>query len=329
MNKFKFYFILSIAIVTLFSCSKKEDDVVIVPPRAYSVQYTTDITDIEEYLNTYYIESVSADFDIKLSKIPAGGTQKSIKNQTTYKLMTRKVKMHDVEYLVYYLVLREGSGEKPSNVDGVFAAYKGDYLTRKIVSDVSVLETTEFEVNNFPNSFFGLTSFIVGWSEIFPQFKTGKSVPNPIGDGSVIHEDFGAGVMFVPSGLAYYNRGANSIPAYAPLIFSFKLYAIERYDHDGDGIMSFQEDLNGDGYMYDFRNKNNYPTTPAKNEDDTDEDGAPDFIDQDDDGDGFSTKLERKYIDVNGVTQYYDFASIPLCSGGNGKKRHLDTKCHD
>ena len=48
----------------------------------------------------------------------------------------------------------------------------------------------------------------------------------------------GAGVMFLPSGLAYFNGASGSIPSYSPLIFSFKLYAIKRADQDGDGILS-------------------------------------------------------------------------------------------
>jgi hypothetical protein len=37
-----------------------------------------------------------------------------------------------------------------------------------------------------------------------------------------------------------------------PLIFKFKLFAISRLDQDGDGIPSYLEDLNGDGYMKSF-----------------------------------------------------------------------------
>jgi hypothetical protein len=35
-------------------------------------------------------------------------------------------------------------------------------------------------------------------------------------------------VSFIPSGLGYFSQGQNSIPAYAPLIFSIKLYEINR-----------------------------------------------------------------------------------------------------
>lgn len=327
MNKIKFYFILSMLSLALFSCSKSSDEAEVTPPREYSVQYATDIKDIEEYLKTYYIEEVTADFDIKISKIPTGGTQKSVWDQTAYPLKFREVDLHGVKYKLYYLALNQGVGESPCNVDAVFAAYKGDYLQQVTKDGVTTLTVTEFERLSNPQQFFQLTGVIKGWSEIFPLFKKGTYVSNS--DGTISYKNFGAGVVFIPSGLAYYNSGQGTIPSYSPLVFNFKLYEIQRNDQDGDGIASYLEDLDGDGYMYSFTNTTLYPAKPTVNPDDTDGDGVPDFIDVDDDGDNYTTKLERSYKDANGVIKYYDFANIPLCSGGNGKKRHLDPKCHD
>ena len=326
MNKFKYYFILLITTVSLFSCSK--DDVAeIAPPRDYAVQYATDLADIEEYLKNYYIEDVSPDVDTKITKIPAGGTQPSIfsyLNSPTFpKLLSREVKLHDITYKLYYLVLREGTGTSPSNVDGVLAGYKGDYLSREKVAEVETLTATFFEESKNPQQFFNLfTNLDVplrAWSQIFPLFKTGTYESNV--DGTISYNDFGAGVMFIPSGLGYYSSGSNSIPAYAPLIFSFKLYEINRLDSDGDGILNFQEDVNGDGYM-------RVLATGVVNPDDTDGDGIPNFLDVDDDGDGITTKKE--ITDANGVV--YPFAAIPSCDGNTTNpariKKHLDKNCH-
>lgn len=312
--------------LALFSCSKNKDEEV-TPPREYSEQYPTDLKDIEEYLKTYYIEEVTADFDIKISKIPTGGTQKSIWDQTTYPLKFREVNLHGLKYKLYYLVLNEGIDESPSNVDAVFTAYKGDYLQQVTKDGVTTLTVTEFERSSNPQQFFQLTSVIRGWSEVFPLFKKGTYTSNS--DGTVSYKDFGAGVVFIPSGLGYYNSGSGSIPSYAPLVFNVKLYEVQRNDQDGDGIPSYLEDLDGDGYMYSFTNTTSYPTKPTTNPDDTDGDGVPDCFDVDDDGDNYTTKLERSYKDANGVVKYYDFANIPLCTGGNGKKRHLDPKCYN
>jgi hypothetical protein len=344
MNKFKYYFIVLVTTISFFSCSK-DNPAVIVPLREYSVQYTTDIATIEEYLKSYYITvtnrpGFSDDQDVVFTKIPSGGNQQSIwsyLNATSFpKLLSRDVNFHGITYKIYYLVLREGTGEKPTNVDGVLAAYREDYLTKVAATTTTAAElrVTQSEESKFPQNFFYLTTN-VGKSEIFPQFGKGTYTANA--DGTVSYSNFGAGVMFLPSGLAYYDKGKGSIPSYSPLVFSFKLYEIQRTDLDReddfrinpDGIPSYLEDIDGDGYVYDFRNKINYPITPTTNPDDTDGDGIPDFLDVDDDGDNYTTKLERSYKDANGLVKYYDFANIPFCAGGNGKKRHLDPKCHD
>ena len=332
MNKIKFYFILSMLSLALFSCSK-DKEAEVAPPREYSVQYATDIKDIEEYLKTYYIEEVTTDFDIKISKIPTGGTQKSIWEQTTYPLQFREVNLHGLKYKLYYLVLNQGVGESPSNVDAVFTAYKGDYLQQVTKDGVTTLTVTEFERSSNPQQFFQLTSVIRGWSEVFPLFKKGAHTSNS--DGTVSYKDFGAGVMFIPSGLAYYAAGKGVIPGYSPLIYSFKLLATQRLDHEfkivdqvviaiPDGIMSFQEDLDGDGYVWTKEELN----AGVINPDDTDGDGIPDFLDTDDDGDGVSTKKE--ITAANGTL--IPFADIPSCDGNTTNpariKKHLDKNCY-
>ena len=327
-----------IGVVSLFSCSKN-DAAEIEPPRDYAVQYATDNTDIEEYLKTNYITvtdhpGFADDQDVTITKIPTGGTQKSIWDQTTYELKSRNVSLHSITYKLYYLVLREGIGQSPCNVDGVLTAYKGDYLSRVAKDNVSTLTATAFEEVKFPTAMIDLNNVIRGWKEIYPQFKSGTYTSNS--DGTISYKDFGSGVMFVPSGLAYYDTGKGSISAYAPLVFSFKLYEIQRLDHElviggasiipaPDGVKSFQEDLDGDGYVW---TKGELPTD-AINPDDSDGDGIPNFLDVDDDGDGYSTKTEIKNP-ATGLS--YPFASIPSCDGNTTDaariKKHLDKNCH-
>jgi hypothetical protein len=337
MNKFKYYFILLITMVTFFSCSKNNTPD-IAPPRDYAVQYATDNTDIEEYLKTYYITvtdhpGMADDQDVTFTKIPEGGTQPSIYSYlgaSSYpRLMVREVSkdllIHNVAYKIYYLVLRPGSGQSPTNVDGVLASYHGEYLERTSITTNGVtttpLSSTFFEELKNPQSFFSLNTTVTGWSEIFPQFKTGTYSSNA--DGTVSHTDFGAGVMFIPSGLGYFNYGSGLIPAYAPLVFSFKLYEIQRLDQDNDGIPSYLEDIKGDNYLYDYRNTTNYSSSTSKNLNDTDGDTIPDYLDVDDDGDGYTTKLEIKNP-ATGIA--FPFANIPTCT--SAKKNYLDSTCH-
>ena len=332
MNKFKFYLILSIITVSIISCSKDKAPPV-EPPRDFATQYTADNTVIEDYLKANFITIINHagfddDQDVTISPITNGET--SIWDQTVYQLKTRNISIHNITYKTYYLVLRTGLGESPSNVDGVLASYKGDYLEpiASTTSAVATVTATKFEEVKYPQSILSLNSAINGWSEIFPQFKTGTYAPhldsNGNADGTITYKDFGAGVMFLPSGLGYYNTGSGAIPPYTSLVFSFKLYEIQRLDQDADGIPSYLEDL--DGYMYDYRNIVNYPTAPVdaiRYADDTDKDGIPDFLDVDDDGDNYTTKLEIK----NPATGLpYPFGSIPTCT--SGKKNYLDATCH-
>lgn len=301
MNKFKYYFILLITTISLFSCSKN-DTVAVEPLRDYAEQYATDNTTIEEYLKTYYITVIdhpgfSDDQDVTFAKIQDGGTQKSIWDQTDYELKSRVINLNEVNYKLYYLVLREGTGSSPTNVDGVLSSYRGDYLEEITASNVTTLTATQFEEVKYPQQMISLFSTITGWSEIFPQFKTGSYTTNA--DGTISYNDFGAGIMFIPSGLAYYASGSGAVPAYVPLVFSFKLYELQRLDQDGDGLSSYLEDVNGDGYMRSL-------ATGIVNPDDTDGDGIPNFLDVDDDADGYSTKQE-----ISAGTDYLDKNSHP------------------
>ncbi|MCD0472180.1 FKBP-type peptidyl-prolyl cis-trans isomerase [Flavobacterium sp. JAS] len=329
MNKFKYYFILLLAGISLVSCSKKDDDEpVVVPLRDYKTQYDVDNANIEEYLKTNYI-TVNADMDVTISLITDPSTQPSIMsylNSDSFpKLLLRDIDLHGIAYKMYYLVLREGVGTSPMNTDGVVAAYRGEYLSRieKTVTVPSHLTTTFFEQVLYPNSAFDLYGAIMGWSEIFPQFKTGTTSVNA--DGSNKYENFGAGVLFIPSGLGYYASppASSTIPVYSPLIFSFKLYDFKRLDHEyvisngaivgtPDGVLDINEDIDGDGYVRDYRNTTLYPNKPV-NPDDTDGDGIPDFLDSDDDGDGYTTRFEitkPSGAPVTGVSLYYPWDPV-------------------
>ncbi|CAN1565271.1 hypothetical protein MCETHM1_02867 [Flavobacteriaceae bacterium] len=335
MSKIKFYFIFLIATVVLISSCNKDDNnsAEVTPPKPYAEQYPLDIAAIEDYLKTNYISEVvnkpgfPEDQDVTIKKITDAATQPSLysylNSATLPRLTSRDVSLHDIVYKVYTLVIREGvkggtpvsGGEYPSNVDGIFTGYKG-----------TLLDGTVFDSSNNGQILYNLDGskrdggipVIRGWSDGFPQFKTGwlSSESN----GTVGYNDFGVGVMFLPSGLGYYSQVKTAIPAYSPLVFSIKLYALKRYDHDADGIPSFQEDLNGDRYMNSF-------AAGVDNPDDTDKDGTPDFLDFDDDGDNYATRGEVK--DKDG--KVYPFDLIPDCDGNQTKpdrlKRHLDKNC--
>ncbi len=292
------------------SCSKSDDEPVVTPPREFVVQYGYDKDVIEKYLNNYtYTINANNDitFSVHNSETSANPKLISLLNATTFpKLLSKDVALHNITYKVYYLVFNEGNtSRKPSRVDEVFTAYRGFYLENQ--NGVLGLDI-EFENNPLPNSLFSLTSVIRGWTEIFPLFGTGTIDTSAPENGPTVYQNYGVGAIFIPSGLGYFNIGTTSIPSYSPLVFTFKLYDLKRADQDADGVLSIDENLNGNDNFID---------------DDTDSDGVPNFVDIDDDNDGYITKTEIQKPDGT----YYSFTDIPFCSSGTIKK-HLDKNCH-
>ena len=291
-NYFKIVLFLAIGL-TIASCTKN-DTIPSVALREYKVQYAADLDSIDKYIDTHYI-TVDTDYNVTMTKIPVGGTQLSIRLQQTYPLDSVKVQNdeHNVNYKVYYLKLREGTNQRTTAVDSVYVSYKGNLLTNG-----------QFDYSESP-IWFQLQTVVAGWGEIIPLFKTGTydttEGPNPTS-----FSNFGAGVMFLPSGLGYYNQIPSAyIPSYSPLIFSFKLKSQRYRDHDRDGILSKDEvdptvvgqkpedyDSDGDKFanMYDIDDDGDYYMT--KNEihknangtiifEDTDGDGIPNYLDKD------------------------------------------------
>lgn len=303
LKKFKmkryFRLLTILTVITLFTACKRDDDgLTPVPPRDYGEQYAAEKVIIQEYLQTHYIANVDEDMNVSLQPIPNGGTQTSIWDQTEYPLQSKPVNSNGVDYTVYYLTLNEGGGESPTRADLIKAAYRG-----------TLLDGTQFDYLPYPQSFSPLEEAIKGWQEIIPLFKTGTYIDIPNNPNPPTFEDFGAGVMFLPSGLAYFNNpvGTN-VPSYSPMIFTFKLYQLEYVDSDEDGILNKDETEQGIDII-DY---------------DTDGDGIPNYLDTDDDGDGYPTLTE--ITDENG--NLYDFENIPSCSESSTVPRHLDPSCH-
>ena len=297
MNKY-FKIVLFLVIgITIASCSKSDSNST-VALRAYPAQYKSDMDSIDKYIDTHYIQSVDGDFNITMAKIPVGGSQLSLRLQQNYPLDTIKVQNddHNVNYKIYYLKLREGVNESTTAVDSVFVSYKGNLLT-----------DGQFDYSESP-IWFQLQAVVAGWGEIIPLFKTGtydaSEGPNP-----TTFANFGAGVMFLPSGLAYYNQIPSAyIPSYSPLIFSFKLKSQRSRDHDRDGVLSKDEINTAVGVSHKPKDY------------DSDGDGTPNFYDDDDDGDHFMTKNEI-HKNTNGSIIFED-------TDNDGIPNYLDPDNH-
>jgi FKBP-type peptidyl-prolyl cis-trans isomerase FkpA len=266
-----------------------------VEARPYADVYAEDIAEIEGFMDTHFM-TVDGNYNVTYTKITGStpGTPISSRPDLDFKTISKG----GVDHKLYFIKLNEGVGSNPTVLDSVFSSYKGHK------TDLSVFDSASSPI------WFQLQQVIQGWQEIFPEFKTGNLATDPL-TGVTTYSDFGAGVMFVPSGLGYYNQAVGSISSYSPLIFNFKLMKLKYRDHDGDKILS----------------KDEYGGPTSGTALDTDGDGKPNYADFDDDNDGKLTKEEIRI--TTGVSSWYPFASIPTCgSGGNGKKKHLDPFCY-
>jgi hypothetical protein len=266
-----------------------------VEARPYAEVYAEDKAEIEDFMATHFM-TVDADFNVTYTKITGSTPGTPISSRTDLEFKT--ISKGGVDHKLYFIKLNEGVGSNPTVLDSVFSSYKGHK------TDLSVFDSASSPV------WFQLQQVIQGWQEIFPEFKTGNSVTDPL-TGVTTYSDFGAGVMFVPSALGYYNQAVGNIGSYTPLIFNFKLMKLKYKDHDGDKILS----------------KDEYGGPTSGTALDSDGDGKPDYGDFDDDNDGFLTKNEiKKPVITPGVHPgWYAFDAPELnCTFGNGKKKHLN-----
>lgn len=324
----------------LFNACNKEDT----PTsslRDRQVVYDENIIEIREYLETNYL-TFDANNNVTAELIPEGGTQtsiwetyavdnfnntgvrsvpyKEVKNDIRRTLYTDGEGTDDVNYKLYYIKINEGGGVAPTSLDSTFVAYKGWNLNNVVFDQNNTGRWFTFPEPNM--------SSISGFRQILSEIKTEGSY-SVGGDGVVTHYDYGDIIVFIPSGLAYFGTTLTNISAYSPIAFRIKLFSRKERDHDGDRVLSNYEDFsydnNGDR-IYGIDGDNDFFN------DDTDGDKTPDFLDVDDDGDGFLTKFEIRYepdqVGNPGVYDYYDYSSIPTCNGT--LKKHLDPSpgCH-
>lgn len=298
--KFNYKLLLVLPILFLLvGCPK--DDPAGEEIRPFSDVYAEDIAEIEQFMDTHKM-NVDANYNVTFEEITSTnpGTPISDRSDLEFKIINQ----NDIAYKLYYIKLREGVGERPTRLDSVYTSYKGH-------------KTNLTSFDSAPNPvWFELEDLIQGWREIMPEFKIGTYVAN--GDGTFTFNDFGAGVMFIPSGLAYFNASAGTVEAYTPIIFNFKLMNLRYKDHDADKILS--KDEYGP----------NYPSSYL----DSDGDGVKDYLDIDDDNDGVLTKVELATTSATLITgvnsSHYVYSTIPVCPGStNGKPIHLNPACQN
>lgn len=297
-----------LCLLTVFLSCNKDDDGGPTPDntRDRTEQQATDKDSLTDYLQRHYYNSSAfvsnpdpSMTDLIISELPEDGILPDPDNNT---LLIDAVETHttvfaDTDYEYYILRLNQGGGlESPHFCDDVRVNYRGNLLNEEIFD--STVNPSDLD----------LSSLIPGWRKVMPQFNVALSfVENS--DGTVQYMNHGLGVMFLPSGLAYFAELRPGIPSYSCLVFQFELYSTSVNDHDADLVPSYLEDLNGDGEF----NIDIEEVTDAT-DDDTDDDNIPDYADPDDDGDGVLTKYEdidgdgdpTNDIGMNGIPKYLD-----------------------
>ncbi|MDW5290953.1 FKBP-type peptidyl-prolyl cis-trans isomerase [Formosa sp. PL04] len=291
----------------VFTCKSDDDDdgVVVVPARDRTEVYAENIAEIEAYLDTHFYNYDEFDFNdpysvandnfiVQFDTI-AGVNSDKIPLSESPELLSMQVPDsvdEDLIYTLYYLMVREGEGDVIHFTDQAFMQYNGTLL------DGTRFDSTVTPVGLYMTTIGSDYGVVEGFRDGVLNFKT--SIGNtPNEDGTVTYHGHGIGAIFIPSGLGYYSTPTTTIPAYSSVIFTIRTPSVKWLDHDNDTVYSFQEDLNGDGDVYD---------------DDTDGDGIPNVLDIDDDGDGVYTIYEdvdgdgdpANDIGANGIPKYLD-----------------------
>lgn len=318
MKRFFTTTIFCAATLLLWNC-KPDDDTTTIVDRDRQEVFNEDILEIESFLKTNSVEVLEDGVTFETVALEDAN---SIWKQSAYPLQSVSLKNlpyftgsqglekrnDEVEYKVYYLIINEGGGETPMIHDNTFTSYTGYKL------DKTIFDTFKFGFWSAYPAYSTFTETIPGYTQILQKIKTASGVIDN-GDGTYTYDNPGRVLVFIPSGLGYFSTTSGSIGTYSPIIFDIKLILSKEADHDNDGILDKYEDVNGNGDLWD---------------DDTDGDKKPNFLDLDDDGDGYTTREEITYtVPENGETvkKLYEYDDIPNCENGSVKK-HLDKNCH-
>lgn len=265
MIKLRHTFLLALVMILCYGCPGDTG----ITEFNHEAQAVKDAEFLIEFLESNYYDAA------KDSIKPLKSGEIALKDDP--KLKTKNVTYTDINYKLYYYVNRVGTPNPvkdfPTYMDSVLVNYNGQSIVKKDSLSSSFDRREDFWLM--------LSGVIPGWSEGFQHFKGGENIT---GNGPITFQNFGKGILILPSGLAYRNIAQSSIPASSSLVFYIELLDIvENTDQDQDGLASILE--------VEDASKESDPRKV-----DTDGDGIPNYNDADDDNDGILTKDE----DANG-----------------------------
>ncbi|GJQ04887.1 FKBP-type peptidyl-prolyl cis-trans isomerase [Capnocytophaga canimorsus] len=252
MIKRFFLSVVSASILLSVSCKKDDDTPTLKPPRDVTEVATENDASIVKYLKSHFynyeaFQNPSSDFDYNVIIDTLAGTNANktalFDQVTTLTLHVTDAQGKKVAHKMYYLPVQEGNGQKATVADSVFVAYKGFLLNGTVFDQNQNLSRSNWMdlIGNILNQRVSGGS-IIGFREGVAQMKASADAPTVNDDGTFnVPNTYGIGLIFLPSGLAYFSQPSGRIPAYAPIAFEIKLIKTKQADHDKDGIPSIKE----------------------------------------------------------------------------------------
>lgn len=185
----------------------------------------------------------------------------------------------------YYMILREGvaDGKKVYRRDPSLLRFQAPSIFLSPTDSdglIDISEATKDEIFWISRTTGGFEAF----DRVRSRMRAGVIEGTCFTESFNIDSNSGIAIMIVPGTLTVDQPSSSNSNSFA---YVFTVLNTQRTDADGDGILSIDEDLDGNG---DVTN------------DDSDNDGTPNYLDLDDDGDGKRTALELKegeLIDLN------------------------------
>ena len=224
--------------------SKVDNDILVEYMKIHVLK--TEIFRTEEETDQEYAEKIkrsSTKVDWKVENLADDAPEGT---ETLFDLMGESYIAHNedgTDYKVYYYRIDEGVGANPVDEDEVVVDYFGNYLSG----------------TNFDNSLrnqscaeFPLDKVIKGWTLAIPMFKIGE-VRDGVNEFPGVREgdqeegeeadyevnpyrekmdNYGRGIILIPSGLAYGPNGSSGISPNSVLSFDIVLFDIKEVEED-------------------------------------------------------------------------------------------------
>ena len=210
-------FLLLLGILLALGSCKKDDgiDPAVIPPRSLSEVAAEDDAEIREFLETHFynyedFDNLPAGFDFKIiiDTIAGANADKTpLIDQvetTVIEVSSSAFGLDDGEdniaHTLYYLDARTGVGESPTVADSTFVRYNGMLLNGSLFDSAANSGVWWDLPGDFTPVNPGLLNGVVNG---MVNFQSGGNIIEN-GDGTFTVEDFGAGLIILPSGLGYF-----------------------------------------------------------------------------------------------------------------------------